>query len=41
MPASEEMKKMEQDVLDGKMTIVDFACTRIDASIERMQEKHP
>ncbi len=41
MPASEEMKKMEQDVLDGKMTIVDFACTRIDGSINRMKEKHP
>ena len=38
---SEEMKRMEQEVLDGKMSIVDFACTRIDASIERMQEKHP
>ena len=38
---SEEMKRLEQEVLDGKMSITEFACTRIDSSIERMKEKHP
>lgn len=39
--ASEEMKALEVKVLSGEMSIVDFACTRIDASIGRMREKHP
>lgn len=36
-----EMKAMEQAVLDGELSIAEFACTKIDGSIERMREKNP
>lgn len=35
------VKELEQEVLNGNMSITEFACTKIDGSIERMREKHP
>lgn len=35
------VKDLEQEVLNGNMSITEFACTKIDGSIERMREKHP
>lgn len=34
-------KELENLVLNGDMTILEFACEKIDASIERMREKSP
>ena len=39
--ASEEMKLLEAKVLAGEMSVAEFACTRIDASLGRMRENHP
>lgn len=39
--ARAEVKAMEQEVLNGNMSITDFACARIDGSIARMRETHP
>lgn len=36
-----EVKELEQEVLKGNVSITEFACTKIDGSIERMREKHP
>lgn len=36
-----ELKEMEQKVLNGEMSICEFACTKIDGSLERMRERHP
>ncbi len=36
-----DVKDLEQLVLDGKMSITEFACTKIDGSLERMKENHP
>lgn len=36
-----DLKNLEELVLNGEMSITEFACTKIDGSIERMKEKHP
>ncbi len=36
-----DVKDLEQLVLNGEMSITDFACTKIDGSLERMRENHP
>ncbi|MGI5985906.1 MAG: 2-hydroxyacyl-CoA dehydratase [Clostridiales bacterium] len=36
-----DVKNLEELVLKGEMTIVEFACTKIDGSIERMKERNP
>ena len=36
-----DVKNLEELVLKGEMTITEFACAKIDGSIERMKEKHP
>ena len=36
-----DVKNLEELVLKGEMSITEFACTKIDGSIERMREKHP
>ncbi|NLV86846.1 MAG: 2-hydroxyacyl-CoA dehydratase [Clostridiales bacterium] len=36
-----EVKDLEQMVLDGEMTITEFACAKVDGSLERMKERHP
>lgn len=36
-----DVKDLEQLVLKGEMSITEFACTKIDGSLERMREKHP
>ncbi|NCC68566.1 MAG: hypothetical protein EOM14_10325, partial [Clostridia bacterium] len=36
-----DVKDLEQLVLKGEMSITEFACTKIDGSLERMRVKHP
>lgn len=36
-----DVKELEQEVLKGNMSITEFACTKIDGSLERMREKTP
>lgn len=36
-----DVKNLEELVLKGEMSITEFACTKIDGSIERMKQKHP
>ena len=36
-----DLKNLEELVLNGEMTIVDFACAKIDGSIARMKERNP
>ena len=36
-----DVKDLEQMVLNGEMSITDFACTKIDGSLARMKENHP
>ena len=37
----EKDRNLEELVLRGEMSITEFACAKIDDSIERMTEKHP
>jgi hypothetical protein len=36
-----QVKDLEELVLNGEMSITEFACAKIDGSIESMREKHP
>ena len=36
-----DVKDLEGLVLKGEMTITEFACAKVDASIERMKERNP
>jgi len=36
-----DVKNLEELVLKGEMSITEFACAKIDGSLERMKEKHP
>ena len=36
-----DLKDLEGLVLNGEMTITEFACAKVDASIERMKERNP